>query len=186
MLFVCPRRPWWAECEGVLWRTQQCVGDRRQWKFVGLGTQKPVRVSTSYPTASLSDLHASGTENAQWRVVSVVEATRNRNYFACGVEWWPRGRVSVKLRLLNHRITLHLNRSIITVYSSVCDSNDTDDMASISVRRQSSTASTDSGRGGDVGSSRLTSNTSMRRERLTAGSAFGSQRTLWSVSIVFN
>lgn len=62
---------------------------------------------------------------------------------------------------------------------SVCDSNDTDDITSISVRRQSSTASTDSGRGVDSNSSRQTSNGSMRRDRLTAGSAFGSQRSLW-------
>lgn len=63
---------------------------------------------------------------------------------------------------------------------SVCDSsNDTDDMSSICVRRQSSTASTDSGRGGDAASSRVTSNSSMRRDRLTAGSALGSQRSLW-------
>jgi hypothetical protein len=61
---------------------------------------------------------------------------------------------------------------------SVCDSNEADDLASVSIRRQSSSASTDSGRGADT-VSQLTSNTSMRRERLTAGSMCGSQRSLW-------
>ncbi|CAD5211837.1 unnamed protein product [Bursaphelenchus okinawaensis] len=61
---------------------------------------------------------------------------------------------------------------------SLCDSNDNEDSKSLSIRRQSSSASTDSGRGADT-VSRVTSNTSMRRERLTAGSVYGSQRSLW-------
>ncbi|KAI6226228.1 hypothetical protein M3Y99_01322900 [Aphelenchoides fujianensis] len=62
---------------------------------------------------------------------------------------------------------------------SICDSG-SDDLASVTIRRrQSSSASTDSGRGADTISSRITSNNSMRRERLTVGSAFGSQRSLW-------
>ncbi|CAD5216011.1 unnamed protein product [Bursaphelenchus xylophilus] len=61
---------------------------------------------------------------------------------------------------------------------SLCDSNDNEDSKSLSIRRQSSSASTDSGRGADA-VSRVTSNTSMRRERLTAGSVYGSQRSLW-------
>uniref|UniRef100_A0A914Z7E3 DH domain-containing protein n=2 Tax=Panagrolaimus superbus TaxID=310955 RepID=A0A914Z7E3_9BILA len=52
-----------------------------------------------------------------------------------------------------------------------------DSLSSI-IRRQSSSISTDSGRGCDS-SSNLTSNTSMRRERLTAASIYGSQRSLW-------
>ncbi|VDD86269.1 unnamed protein product [Enterobius vermicularis] len=50
-----------------------------------------------------------------------------------------------------------------------------------SVRRNSSSASTDSGRGADCSTtvSHITSNTSMRRDRLVAASHFGSQRSLW-------
>ncbi|KAI6218252.1 Rho guanine nucleotide exchange factor 35 [Aphelenchoides besseyi] len=60
---------------------------------------------------------------------------------------------------------------------SVCDSA-SDDLTTVTIRRrQSSSASTDSGRADSV--SRVTSNQSLRRERLTAGSAFGSQRSLW-------
>lgn len=49
------------------------------------------------------------------------------------------------------------------------------------VRRNSSSASTDSGRGADCSTtvSHITSNTSMRRDRLVAASHFGSQRSLW-------
>ncbi|VDK31181.1 unnamed protein product [Gongylonema pulchrum] len=49
------------------------------------------------------------------------------------------------------------------------------------MQRAPSTASTDSGRGVDCSTtvSQLTSNTSMRRDRLVAGSHFGSQRSLW-------
>uniref|UniRef100_A0A1I8EBN9 Uncharacterized protein n=1 Tax=Wuchereria bancrofti TaxID=6293 RepID=A0A1I8EBN9_WUCBA len=49
------------------------------------------------------------------------------------------------------------------------------------MQRVASTASTDSGRGADCSTtmSQLTSNTSMRRERLVAGSHFASQRSLW-------
>uniref|UniRef100_A0A914QBY7 Uncharacterized protein n=1 Tax=Panagrolaimus davidi TaxID=227884 RepID=A0A914QBY7_9BILA len=59
--------------------------------------------------------------------------------------------------------------------SLVAENEDT--LSSI-IRRQSSSISTDSGRGCDS-SSNLTSNTSMRRERLTAASIYGSQRSLW-------
>ncbi|CAI4227485.1 unnamed protein product [Auanema sp. JU1783] len=47
--------------------------------------------------------------------------------------------------------------------------------------RRESSVSSDSGRGADcsTSASALTSNTSMRRERLVAGSHFGSQRSLW-------
>uniref|UniRef100_A0A1I7XTH3 SH3 domain-containing protein n=1 Tax=Heterorhabditis bacteriophora TaxID=37862 RepID=A0A1I7XTH3_HETBA len=47
--------------------------------------------------------------------------------------------------------------------------------------RRESSASSDSGRGADcsTSASALTSNTSMRRERLIASSHFGSQRSLW-------
>uniref|UniRef100_A0A915E303 Ephexin-1 n=1 Tax=Ditylenchus dipsaci TaxID=166011 RepID=A0A915E303_9BILA len=65
---------------------------------------------------------------------------------------------------------------------SVCGScsNETDDIdPSVCIRRQSSSASTDSGRGADAVSHIASSNTSMRRERLTAGSMCGSQRSLW-------
>ncbi|KAK6104181.1 RhoGEF domain family protein [Brugia pahangi] len=49
------------------------------------------------------------------------------------------------------------------------------------MQRVASTASTDSGRGADCSTtmSQPTSNTSMRRERLVAGSHFASQRSLW-------
>uniref|UniRef100_A0A915ARH7 DH domain-containing protein n=3 Tax=Parascaris univalens TaxID=6257 RepID=A0A915ARH7_PARUN len=51
----------------------------------------------------------------------------------------------------------------------------------LKIRRNSSSASTDSGRGADCSTtvSHMTSNTSMRRERLVAASHFGSQRSLW-------
>uniref|UniRef100_A0A1I7VTS3 DH domain-containing protein n=1 Tax=Loa loa TaxID=7209 RepID=A0A1I7VTS3_LOALO len=49
------------------------------------------------------------------------------------------------------------------------------------MQRVASTISTDSGRGADCSTtiSQLTSNTSMRRDRLVAGSHFASQRSLW-------
>uniref|UniRef100_A0A0R3RHH5 DH domain-containing protein n=1 Tax=Elaeophora elaphi TaxID=1147741 RepID=A0A0R3RHH5_9BILA len=49
------------------------------------------------------------------------------------------------------------------------------------MQRTASTASTDSGRGADCSTtiSQLTSNTSMRRDRLIANSHFASQRSLW-------
>nr|CDJ97049.1 Dbl homology (DH) and Pleckstrin homology and Src homology-3 domain containing protein [Haemonchus contortus] len=52
---------------------------------------------------------------------------------------------------------------------------------SIDLFRRESCASSDSGRGADcsTSASALTSNTSMRRERLIATSHFGSQRSLW-------
>ncbi|KHN71091.1 Ephexin-1, partial [Toxocara canis] len=51
----------------------------------------------------------------------------------------------------------------------------------LKIRRNSSSASTDSGRGADCSTtvSHITSNTSVRRERLVAASHFGSQRSLW-------
>ncbi|VDN55425.1 unnamed protein product [Dracunculus medinensis] len=49
------------------------------------------------------------------------------------------------------------------------------------IRRNSSSASVDSGRGGDYSTtvSHITSNTSMRRDRFIAASHYGSQRSLW-------
>ncbi|KIH62019.1 RhoGEF domain protein [Ancylostoma duodenale] len=53
--------------------------------------------------------------------------------------------------------------------------------ATVDLFRRESCASSDSGRGADcsTSASALTSNTSMRRERLIATSHFGSQRSLW-------
>uniref|UniRef100_A0A7E4ZZV4 DH domain-containing protein n=1 Tax=Panagrellus redivivus TaxID=6233 RepID=A0A7E4ZZV4_PANRE len=61
---------------------------------------------------------------------------------------------------------------------SLCGSSAEHEDALSLIRRQSSSISTDSGRGGET-SSHVTSNTSMRRERLTAASIYGSQRSLW-------
>lgn len=91
----------------------------------------------------------------------------------------------------NSNIVLDVER--LEEADSVCDSNEPDDLASISVnyfifkkinfflqiRRQSSSASTDSGRGADTVSHITSTNTSMRREHLTGGSRYGSQRSLW-------
>lgn len=54
-------------------------------------------------------------------------------------------------------------------------------MEELQMQRVASTASTDSGRGADCSTtmSQLTPNTSMRRDRLVAGSHFASQRSLW-------
>ncbi|KAK6733972.1 hypothetical protein RB195_017628 [Necator americanus] len=56
-----------------------------------------------------------------------------------------------------------------------------DSSGSVDLFRRESCASSDSGRGADcsTSASALTSNTSMRRERLIATSHFGSQRSLW-------
>lgn len=49
----------------------------------------------------------------------------------------------------------------------------------LQIRRQSSSASTDSGRGADTVSHVTSAYTSMRREHLTGESRYGSQRSLW-------
>uniref|UniRef100_A0A8R1TK75 Uncharacterized protein n=1 Tax=Onchocerca volvulus TaxID=6282 RepID=A0A8R1TK75_ONCVO len=56
-----------------------------------------------------------------------------------------------------------------------------DGMNISTIQRATSSASTDSGRGADCSTtmSQLTSNTSMRRDRLVASSHFASQRSLW-------
>ncbi|VDK41943.1 unnamed protein product [Anisakis simplex] len=68
-------------------------------------------------------------------------------------------------------ITIMNGRNILVVMIS----------SDFQVRRNSSSGSTDSGRGADCSTtvSHITSNPSMRRERLVAASHFGSQRSLW-------
>lgn len=77
------------------------------------------------------------------------------------------------IKELKSKIILEENES-----DSICDSNEVFETGSVSIYRQGSSASTDSGRGADV-VSRNVSDNSMRRERLTAGSVYGSQRSLW-------
>ncbi|VDL80278.1 unnamed protein product [Nippostrongylus brasiliensis] len=73
-----------------------------------------------------------------------------------------------------------MERPYLTDTSSGAQEEPTAD-TSIELFRRESCASSDSGRGADcsTSASALTSNTSMRRERLIATSHFGSQRSLW-------
>ncbi|KAI1707214.1 rhoGEF domain-containing protein [Ditylenchus destructor] len=75
---------------------------------------------------------------------------------------------------------IHDDHEADSVCGSCGNGEGSDDIESgVCIRRQSSSASTDSGRGADTASHITSSNTSMRRERLTAGSMCGSQRSLW-------